>query len=150
MDYVKYIRSLVGHKKIILPAVGAIIVRDGKILLQRRSDNRLWGLVGGIMEMGETFEQTVIREAAEETGLVIRPDFLVGIYHNFDMVWTNGDEAHIICAVYKASILSGEPRIDDESLELRFFAPAELPELFTANHQRAMEDYLAGRQNQIH
>ena len=150
MDYVKYIRGLVGHSKIILPAVGTIIEKDGRILLQRRSDNGKWGLVGGIMELGETFEETAIREAAEETGLVIRPEYLVGIYHNFNMVWTNGDQAHIICAVYKSGVVSGEPRLDDESLELRYFAPEELPELFTETHRRAMADYLAGRQNQIH
>lgn len=55
-DYVKYIRSMVGHNKIIMNASGAIIEKDGLILLQRRSDNGKWGLPGGIMEMDETYQ----------------------------------------------------------------------------------------------
>ncbi len=35
------------------------------------------------------------------------------------MVWSNRDAAHVICAMYVASIIDGEPRIDEESLELR-------------------------------
>ena len=56
-DYVKYIRSMVGHNKIIMNASGAIIEKDGLILLQRRSDNGKWGLPGGIMEMDETYQE---------------------------------------------------------------------------------------------
>ena len=55
MDYIKMIRPLVGHQRIILNAAGAIITReDGKILLQRRSDNGNWSLIGGLMELDET------------------------------------------------------------------------------------------------
>ena len=49
MDYVKYIRRFTGHNKIILNAAGCIIVKDSKILLQKRSDNSTWGLFGVIM-----------------------------------------------------------------------------------------------------
>ena len=130
MDYIKMIRPLVGHQRIILNAAGAIITReDGKILLQRRSDNGNWSLIGGLMELDETFEQTALREIREETGLEVKLDYLVGVYHNRRAEWPNGDKAHVVCAVYKASILSGEPRIDEESLELRFFGKDEIPGL---------------------
>ena len=49
MDYIKSIRSAVGSRKIVLNAAGGVIVRDGKILFKRRSDNGKWGLVGGIL-----------------------------------------------------------------------------------------------------
>ena len=53
----------------IVPAASAIVTnKDGKILLHRRSDNALWSLPGGVMEIGESIEQTIVREVKEETG----------------------------------------------------------------------------------
>ena len=151
MDYIKEIRPLVGHRKIILNAAGAIITREGddKILFQRRSDNGNWSLVGGLMEIGETYAQTALREIREETGLEVRLDYLVGVYHNFNAEWPNGDAGHVVNAVYKATILSGEPRIDEESLELRFFAPDELPFVPSQDYQEAIRDYFKGVQNRV-
>ena len=145
MDYIKMIRPLVGHQRIILNAAGAIITReDGKILLQRRSDNGNWSLVGGLMEIGETYAQTALREIREETGLEVKLDSFLGIFHNHNMVWGNGDAAHVLTAMYTASIVSGEPRIDEESYELRFFGIDELPELFAEDQVAALDAYLRG------
>jgi 8-oxo-dGTP pyrophosphatase MutT (NUDIX family) len=52
----------------------------GEILLQRRSDNRLWALPGGKMDIGESFAQAVCRETVEETGIEVEPVGIVGIY----------------------------------------------------------------------
>jgi len=60
------------------------------------------------------------------------------------MVWGNGDAAHVIAAMYTASIVSGEPRIDEESYELRFFGRDELPELFAEDHIAALKAYFDG------
>lgn len=149
MDYVKYIRQMVGHKKIIMNAAGAIIVKDDKILLQRRSDNGKWSLIGGIMEIGETYAECALREVKEETGLDIRLGEPVGIYHSPNHVFPSGDEAHVICAIYKAEIIAGEPRVDEESLELRFFEPNEMPEVASMDHRQALRDYFAGLKNQV-
>lgn len=54
MDYIKYIRSKVGHDKIILNFVGGILSNKQKILLQQRSDKQTWGLPGGSIELGES------------------------------------------------------------------------------------------------
>ena len=144
MDYIKSIRPQLGHQKIILNAAGAVVFREGKILLQHRSDNAAWGLPGGILELDETYEEAAIREVREETGLTVRLTSLLGIYHNYDMMWPNGDRAHTIGAYYTAEILSGEPRVDEESLELRFFAREELPELCFPDHRLAVEAYFRG------
>ena len=144
MDYIKELRALTGPKKLILNAAGAIIVKDGKLLLQRRADNHKWGLVGGLLEMNETYEEAALREIREETGLEVRLDALLGIYHNHNMVWSNGDRAHVITAIYLADIVSGEPRIDEESLELSFFSREELPELFAEDHRLALDAYYRG------
>lgn len=144
MDYIKSIRPQLGHQKIILNCAGAVVCREGKILLQRRSDNAAWGLPGGILELDETYEEAALREVREETGLTVRLTALLGIYHNYDMMWPNGDRAHTIGAIYTAEILSGEPRIDGESLELRFFAQEELPELCFPDHRAAVDAYYRG------
>ena len=144
MDYIKSIRPQLGHQKIILNCAGAVVCREGRILLQRRSDNAAWGLPGGILELDETYEEAAVREVREETGLTVRLTALLGIYHNYDMMWPNGDRAHTIGAIYTAEILSGEPRIDGESLELRFFAQEELPELCFPDHRAAVDAYYRG------
>ena len=144
MDYIKSIRPKLGHQKIILNAAGAVICREGKILLQCRSDNGGWGLPGGILELDETYEQAALREVREETGLEVRLTSFLGIFHNHDMVWSNGDQAHVLSALFTAEIVSGEPRIDEESLELRFFGPDEIPEMFAEDHMAAFEAYRAG------
>ncbi len=144
MDYIHDLRKDIGHKKIILNSAGVLILREDKILFQRRSDNGKWGLIGGLLEMNETYEQAAVREAREETGLEIQPEALVGIFHNHHMVWSNGDAAHVITAIYTARILKGEPRTDEESLELRFFGREEIPELFAEDHIAALEAYFRG------
>lgn len=156
MDYIHGLRPLIGHRKIILNCAGALIIRDGRILFQRRTDNGKWGLIGGLLEMNETYEQAALREIREETGLEVRLDSFLGIFHNHDMVWSNGDAAHVLSAMYTASIVSGEPRIDEESYELRFFAPDEIPELFAEDHIAALNAYFEGvrypllRENKLH
>ncbi len=144
MDYIHELRKEIGPRKIILNCAGALIIRDGKILFQRRTDNGQWGLIGGLVEMNETYEEAAIREIWEETGLEVQLDSFLGIFHNHNMVWSNGDAAHVISAMYTASIVSGEPRIDEESYELKFFAREEIPPLFAEDHITALDAYYRG------
>ena len=145
MDYIHALRKELGsHRKLILNCAGVLIVRDDKILFQRRSDNGKWGLIGGLLELDETYARAALREAREETGLELRLTAFLGVFHNYDMVWSNGDMAHTIGAYYTAEIVSGEPRTDEESLELRFFGREELPELFAEDHRAALEAYFRG------
>ena len=68
----------------------------------------------------------------------------LGIFHNHNMVWSNGDAAHVISAMFTARIVSGEPRIDEESYELRFFGKEELPDVFAEDHIAALDAYFRG------
>ena len=144
MDYIHDLRKIIGPRKIILNCAGALIIRDGKILFQRRTDNGRWGLIGGLLEMNETYEQAALREIREETGLEVRLDSFLGIFHNHNMVWSNGDAAHVLSAMFTAGIISGEPRIDAESYELRFFEKDQIPELFAEDHIAALDAYFRG------
>ena len=112
---------------------------DGVRIFQRRTDNGRWGLIGGLVEMNETYTQAALREIREETGLEVQLESFLGIFHNHNiMVWSNGDAAHVISAMFTTRVASGEPRIDEESYELRFFGKEELPDVFA-------EDHIAGR-----
>lgn len=143
MDYVKYIRNLVGNNKIIMTA-GAVIITNEKneVLLQHRGDDHFWGLPGGIMEMGELPSETAIREAYEETGYNIELIGYMGDYHNFNKSWPGGDQAHIICFIYLGKIVSGDMRIDgDETLDLQWFDKDHLPIIDAIDHLEAIRDY---------
>ena len=133
MDYIHDLRKIIGPRKIILNCAGALILHDDKILFQRRTDNGKWGLIGGLLEMNETYEEAAMREIREETGLEVQLDSFLGI-----------DAAHVISAFYTASIVSGEPRIDEESYELRFFGKDEIPELFAEDHITVLKAYFKG------
>lgn len=144
MDYIHSLRKEIGSRKILLNCAGAVIERDGKILLQKRSDNGLWGLVGGLLELNETYTEAMVREVREETGLIVEPDAFLGIFHNHDMVWSNGDAAHTLGAFFTVRATGGTLRTDEESLELRYFSPDTLPDLFAPDHREAVKAFLSG------
>ena len=94
--------------------------------------------------MNETYTQAALREIREETGLEVELESFLGIFHNHNMVWSNGDAAHVISAMFTARIVNGEPRIDEESYELRFFGKEELPDVFAEDHIAALDAYFRG------
>lgn len=59
---------------------GVIIEHNDQILLQHRKDHDVWGIPGGVMEPGETFESAAQRETFEETGLTVSQLSLFGLY----------------------------------------------------------------------
>ena len=122
------------HKFVLLQdGAAAIIVNDkGQILLQSRTDNDRWGLPGGCQELGERFEETVIREVKEETNLDITEDNLelIGIIAGGTRrkEYPNGDVVINNTALYCVKNYTGEVKWDSESKEMRFFDLDNLPE----------------------
>lgn len=149
MQYVAWLRSRVGHDPIFLNATNCIIVNDkGEILLQRRGNGEKkdsWGMPGGIMEIGETPQQTARREVLEETGLDVEVGRLIGVYTCPELVrYPNGDTCQMVTQVFEGRICGGSIRTDGkETLELKFFALTNRPVLFRAHLERAMKDYEA-------
>ena len=141
-DYIKWIRSKVGHEKIIIVyAGGCIFNENGEVLLQKRADCNKWGFPGGAIELGETPEMAAIREVKEETGLDVEVNKLIGIYTDSDVVCVNGDKVHSICIGYEMSIVGGELICDEnETLELKYFSLDNMPELFCKQHEELLRD----------
>ncbi len=121
------------HKFVLLQdGAAAIIVNDkGQILLQSRADNDRWGLPGGCQELGERFEDTVIREVKEETNLDVSEDNLELIAivsgNSRRNEYPNGDVVINNTALYCVKNYSGELKWDSESKDMRFFDLDNLP-----------------------
>jgi ADP-ribose pyrophosphatase YjhB (NUDIX family) len=131
----------------IRPATTAIVVnKEGKILLERRSDSGLWGILGGVMEYGESITDTAIREIKEEAGLDIAIMYLVGIYTNPKHIieFSDGEIRQEFSILFACEIVGGEIKISEESLELAFFNEDEINQLeMTDSTRERLNDYLA-------
>ena len=130
MGYIHELRSLVGNRPIIMAGACALVLdRHNRLLLQRRSDNQLWGLPGGSMEPGESIEDTARREVFEETGLVLGDMTLLGVFSGPQQfyVYPNGDQIYDLCVAFVARDASGNLTSDEESVDLRYYAMNRLP-----------------------
>ncbi len=115
-------------------AVSAAIIRDGQVLLVRRARAPASGqfsLPGGVVEIGETLIEAVVREVFEETSLTIEPLALIG---HRDVVGRDAQgraERHFVILPFAALWVAGEPRLNEELSEARWLRPAELDGLPT-------------------
>ena len=118
----------------------------GRILLQHRDDGR-WGLPGGLMELGESFEETARRETAEETGLTPGELRLLGVWSGKDFLCraANGDEFYSVTAAFLAREWTGELTLTGESLDFAWTAPDDLPENTAGSHRRIIAETAAER-----
>lgn len=142
MDYIKYIRAMIGKKPFIGCTASVIVIRDGETLMQKRADTGNWCYPGGFMEMGETVQQCAAREMWEEVGLTAQHleffDTFSGKEHR--VVYPNGDEVYIVDHVYLCKKYSGTERmIDGEAVELRWFPITALPMQMSSNCKRVLE-----------
>lgn len=129
-DYVRTMRQLIGSETLLTVGCGAIIEDEtGKILLLQRTDGGVWGIPGGLIEIGETLEGSVKREVYEETNLTIDALELFGLYSGEKALTTypNGDKVYSIQIIFSAYSYSGYLKKNNESIELTFFSRDELP-----------------------
>jgi ADP-ribose pyrophosphatase YjhB (NUDIX family) len=115
-------------------AVSAAIVRDGHVLVVRRARppaNGLFSLPGGVVEVGETLHEAVVREVMEETSLAIEPVALAGYREAIVRDDEQRVERHFVILPFAARWLAGEPKLNEELSEARWLRPAELAGLPT-------------------
>jgi 8-oxo-dGTP pyrophosphatase MutT (NUDIX family) len=117
-----------------------------KVLLTRRSDNGLWCLPGGKMEPGESIEECCRREVMEETGLVVEPNRLIGVYSNRDqlVIYPDGAQVQFVILSFEAAIMGGTLGLSNETTDARYFAFPELEALeIHDRHKDRVYDALA-------
>ncbi|MER2125499.1 NUDIX domain-containing protein [Solibacillus sp.] len=132
MNYIQSLRQYIGTKPIIAPGSAIIVLNEhNELLLQLRADTHDWGLPGGGMEIGDSFEETAQKELFEETGLITKEFQLVGLASGKELYYKfpHGDEIYNATAIYKAINITGNLKKDKESKALQYFALNQLPNL---------------------
>jgi ADP-ribose pyrophosphatase YjhB (NUDIX family) len=116
------------------------IAANGDIILMRRGFEPRrghWSLPGGFVDLGETVADAAVREVAEELDLRVEITRLVGVY-------SRADERTVV-VVYAATAW-GTPSVTEEALEVRAFAPTDIPwqDLAFWSEHEALSDHLSG------
>jgi 8-oxo-dGTP diphosphatase len=100
-------------------SVAGVVLDDaGRVLVIQRRDNSRWEAPGGILERDETFEEGVIREVAEETGMTVEVERLTGVYKNM----TRG----IVALVYRCHAVAGAAAPTTESVAVDWLTPEQV------------------------
>ncbi|GAB7040209.1 MULTISPECIES: NUDIX domain-containing protein [Catenuloplanes] len=133
----------------IVPSANVVVTDDqGRILLIHRTDNDNWAVPGGAMDLGESLPDTAVRETFEETGIHVEVTGLVGIYtdpRHVILYTSNGEARQEFSVVFTARPIGGEPKTSDESREVRWMAPADIPDLTMDRSMRTrIMHYLSG------
>ena len=127
--------------RLLLPSVSAHVFDDaGRLLLVRQRDGGIWSTPGGLIEPDERPADAVVREAWEETGLVVAPERLLGAYGGPECVvrYPNGDEVQYVIVAIGCGVVGGTIRPDhDETVEVAYWSMAEARELPLAPWLRA-------------
>lgn len=120
--------------------VGGIVIRDARALLIRRGSEPLkgeWSIPGGMLEVGETLSDGVVRELLEETGLCVRVLELVEVFERIfpgepQREAKTKDEAperplyHFVIVDYLCEVIEGDPRAGSDVTDLAFASEDEL------------------------
>jgi 8-oxo-dGTP pyrophosphatase MutT (NUDIX family) len=130
--YFRSLRSKVGHELLLVPSVAAVIRdEDGSLLLQEKAGG-VWSLPAGAIEPGESPEDAVRREVCEETGLLVQPTEIRGVFGGsaFRYTYPNGDIVEYTVVLFRCKIV-GESTgpLDSETEALRYFSREQLPAL---------------------
>ena len=152
VNYVRWLRSYVGHQRLLQLAASAFITdAQGHVLLGRRTDVMLWAPPSGVVQLGESPARTIMREVQEETGLHVEVTRLIGLYTGPEFEWSypNGDQAQIISAFFACSVTGGLLTPDhSEFVSLGYYPPEALPPLMP-RYVRMLQDAFAGRAEAI-
>lgn len=132
-DYYKKLREKVGNEFLFMPSVAGVVRNElGEILLQNKGNGEKWSLPAGAIELGEAPAEAVVREVWEETGLLVVPQKLLGVFggKDFRYQYPNGHQVEYNVFMFECVVQSGELNpIDNETANLQYFSPSNMPEL---------------------
>jgi 8-oxo-dGTP pyrophosphatase MutT (NUDIX family) len=126
--YVLALRDKIGHELLMLQSVSVMLFDEERLMLAQHRDTGLWVTVGGAIEPDETPANAVVRECWEETGLLVEPIQLLGVFGGpeFRIHYPNNDVASYTVAVFEARCVEGKARPDGvEVTALRFVSRDE-------------------------
>jgi 8-oxo-dGTP diphosphatase len=113
-----------------LIGVGAVIIDGPRVLLVKRAHPPLkdrWSIPGGVLEVGELVREAAVREVREETGLVVEPLELLGVY---DRVLRNPEQRvqyHYVLIDFLCRRVAGDLAASSDAADVRWFTREELP-----------------------
>jgi 8-oxo-dGTP diphosphatase len=118
--------------------VDAVIIKNGKIVLIKRKKGPFKGyyaLPGGYVERGEDIKTALVKEAKEETGLLVKPVMMVGIYDDPDR-----DERGNVTVAHLCRMVKGKLAAGSDSEDVGFFDIDKLPSRLAFDHRKIIED----------
>ncbi|GAA1849273.1 NUDIX hydrolase [Asanoa iriomotensis] len=145
--FITDIRAHIGHTRLWLPGVSAVVRNAaGELLLGRRADTGRWSLISGIPEPGEEPATAIVREVFEETGVRVAPERISSVTVSPVVEYPNGDVAQYLNVTFVCRALTTAATVnDDESLEVGWFPVDDHPPLDELAKLR-LEQALAGDQ----
>jgi 8-oxo-dGTP diphosphatase len=115
-----------------LVGVGAIIIKDGRVVLVKRAHPPIqgqWSIPGGVLEVGEFVREAAIREAREETGLTVEPGELLGVYDRILRDDQKRVQYHYLLVDFLCRPVGGQLQAATDAAEVRWFTREQLPAL---------------------
>ncbi|MBI3477912.1 MAG: NUDIX hydrolase [Acidobacteria bacterium] len=112
-----------------LVGVGAVVLRDNRVLLIRRGQAPLlgeWSLPGGVLECGESLREATIREVREETGLIVETGELLGVYERVIRSDDGRVRYHYVLIDFLCRMLGGDLAAGTDAADVRWFEREEL------------------------
>jgi len=117
-------------------SVTGVVVNDaGQVLVIQRRDNGQWQSPGGVLELGETFEEGLRREILEETGVPVEIEQLTGVYKNMQL--------GVVALVFRCRPLAERARVTDEARSVRLASPSAIPSLMGPAFAVRVDDALS-------
>ncbi len=119
-------------------AIIELVDRPGRpiVLIERRNPPPGWAIPGGFVDVGERVEHAAVREAREETGLIVTLRALLGVYSDPG----RDPRGHTVSAVYVAEA-TGEPRTLDDASAVLVLLPEAIPALLAFDHATVLANY---------
>ena len=109
--------------------VGAVVIVEGRVLLaQRGSDpgHGTWSIPGGMVELGETLRDAVVREVREETGLEVEPGPVIEVLDRIIRDARGNPQYHYVLVDFLCTTVNGTPRAASDTLAVRLVAEREV------------------------
>jgi len=111
--------------------VGAILIHEGRILLEKRKNapgKGKWSVPGGLVELGESIEQAVIREVKEETGLKVEEPRLIDVVDDVSLDEKGAVKYHFVIVDYVINVVRGVPKAASDAEDLKWVPFSEVEE----------------------